>query len=471
MTEIQIKPGQVATVPINMLAPDPDQPRKVFTKASLESLGESLKHRVHVPLLVRRNGEQLVIHDGERRFRAAQAIGLDTLPCLLVQDEDGEDVRASQVIVNELREKLLPMEIARVLADLQRKQFKSINDLHAHLEAQGMPPMKPAEIRNLIAMVDLPTWSQDMIDAGTLDPAAGSEIRKAEKWPAVMEAVKEGIEDDARFGRISKSEMKRTISWAFRSVGIDLDRTESWYHDRVLFDPAKVCKGCEFLVRFNGAKLCMNEDGFNKHQAEAREALAAKEKEEPDADKKKAGEREDLMERKAREYLHAYLIHRLERHMRGAGEGDQIDITDELLAWKGMDRPGAGWNMRGPVMPYDAEEETGIHGLDDLFKSKDIADHKLHAAIQVLREMPWEQTRFVAHELWGGLESVWRLDDGFLRLFRKAELVELAEKHDVKAPEGKAWGSMKLADLREELLAHGDKIRRPQLLVKVYDEE
>ena len=79
-------PGQgVMTVPLDKVAPDPDQPRKRFGEAELEGLAASIKEQgVIQPILVRpaREGVHLIIA-GERRWRASQVAGLREVPILI----------------------------------------------------------------------------------------------------------------------------------------------------------------------------------------------------------------------------------------------------------------------------------------------------------------------------------------------------------------------------------------------------
>ncbi len=72
------------------LMPDPQNPRKAADgedlRLDLRLLGQDMKQRgVLVPLLVRRNGDVYVIIDGHRRLAAALLVGIDKLPCIVVE--------------------------------------------------------------------------------------------------------------------------------------------------------------------------------------------------------------------------------------------------------------------------------------------------------------------------------------------------------------------------------------------------
>ena len=66
-------------VPVERVRPDPEQPRKYFDETSLGELGRSLRLVQVQPIVVRRDGTGWVLVDGERRWRAARAEGLQTL--------------------------------------------------------------------------------------------------------------------------------------------------------------------------------------------------------------------------------------------------------------------------------------------------------------------------------------------------------------------------------------------------------
>src|SRR5215470_14901516 len=73
-------------VDLDLLEPNPDQPRTVFREAKLEELAASIRaNGIVQPLLVRRQGDHFQIIAGERRWRAAQRAGLEKVP-IVVRD-------------------------------------------------------------------------------------------------------------------------------------------------------------------------------------------------------------------------------------------------------------------------------------------------------------------------------------------------------------------------------------------------
>jgi ParB family chromosome partitioning protein len=106
-------PDRVA--PIDMIAPNPEQPRRHFADEELAELAESIRaHGVIQPLIVRPNpdsrpGWQIVA--GERRWRAAQQAGLHDLP-IVIKDYTDQQVVEVAIIENIQRADLNPIEEA-----------------------------------------------------------------------------------------------------------------------------------------------------------------------------------------------------------------------------------------------------------------------------------------------------------------------------------------------------------------------
>lgn len=99
-------------VEIDLLEPNPDQPRTVFREGKLDELAASIEaNGIVQPLLVRRTGEVFQIIAGERRWRAAQRAGLDRVPVVIREIPD-ERVLELSLIENIQREELNPIEEA-----------------------------------------------------------------------------------------------------------------------------------------------------------------------------------------------------------------------------------------------------------------------------------------------------------------------------------------------------------------------
>ena len=102
---------QVVSIPVGNIDADPAQPRKEFDQGAIEELAQSIrKNGLLQPITVTQNGGgRYMIVAGERRFRAVQTLGQDTVDCLVY---DGDRARELQLVENLNREDLNPMEVA-----------------------------------------------------------------------------------------------------------------------------------------------------------------------------------------------------------------------------------------------------------------------------------------------------------------------------------------------------------------------
>ena len=109
----------LATIPIAQVHPNPHQPRQDFDPEALKTLSDSIKlSGVMQPVVVRTvaSGFELVV--GERRWRAAKAAGLDSIPAV-IRDLDDKTSAEWALVENLQREDLNPIERAEAFLGLQ----------------------------------------------------------------------------------------------------------------------------------------------------------------------------------------------------------------------------------------------------------------------------------------------------------------------------------------------------------------
>ena len=110
--------NRVLFLPVAVISPNPNQPRKSFSREGLEELAASIKeHGVLQPLSVRRAAGGYELISGERRLRAARMAGLREVPCIVVGvDSEGSSLLA--LVENLQRRDLDFVEEAAALAKL-----------------------------------------------------------------------------------------------------------------------------------------------------------------------------------------------------------------------------------------------------------------------------------------------------------------------------------------------------------------
>jgi len=161
------------------------QPRIEFDEAALNELAESIKAQgVMQPIVVRSiSADQFEIVAGERRWRASQIAGLDSIPAL-VRDISDETAIAMALIENIQRENLNPMEEARAL-----KRLQSEFDLSQQEVANAVGKSRPV-IANLLRLLSLESGAAELLESGQIDAGHAKVLLALEGNQQVMAARK-----------------------------------------------------------------------------------------------------------------------------------------------------------------------------------------------------------------------------------------------------------------------------------------
>ena len=158
-----LPPAAATEVAISALDPNPFQPRSALDPARLAELAASIRENGIVqPLLVRRRGERYQIIAGERRFRAAQATGLTTVP-VTVRDVDDEHLLELALVENIQREELNPIEEAQAFHRLQ-DEFGLTQEEIARRVGRDR-----TTIANTLRLLRLPRELRELVAGGRLD--------------------------------------------------------------------------------------------------------------------------------------------------------------------------------------------------------------------------------------------------------------------------------------------------------------
>jgi ParB family transcriptional regulator, chromosome partitioning protein len=155
-------------MPLELIDPNPHQPRRSFDEAALTELADSIRARgVLQPIVVRPlAGGRYELIAGERRLRAARMAELETVPALVRQTEDWERLDMA-LAENMARVDLNPIEEARACAML-------VEDLGLTKEEVGRRVGRSrVAISNLIRLLDLPEEALELIEAGQLSEGHG----------------------------------------------------------------------------------------------------------------------------------------------------------------------------------------------------------------------------------------------------------------------------------------------------------
>lgn len=477
MTAIRIQAGRVADLPLSALVADPDQPRKQFGDASLKELAESLKSfGVLNPLVVRaaEKAGKFIVVDGERRMRAAKTAGLKKVPVLL--EQGGTDIaqrRIAQVVVNNLRESLKPMDLAQTLHDLQHREKLTANDIAAWGAKSGLR-LTSEEIGRTMRLVDLPKWAADMIDAEQLQAADAMPLLEVLKDPAVLKEVGKDLARTVNWrGKLMPQEVRNAIETSYASIGVNLTATSEWSGaSTVYFDYRKVCTKCDAYRKVGtNATFCMDRKRFTERNSEAKAAGlqpggkppkkassgATAEKAEAERVEAKAAQRERSASEKLGEYFDAWLREQICAVIQTptGSPRDGETLSERLVHYYAaamLESHGDALALeddddRGPVYTsrFDYGNRIALNhsriamwkaigwaSIDDCLAAPTGGAQFNAIALACVAMLSPEQVLTVVRWLNLDVEASYRIDDGYLGLKTKADLISLAMRAGIE---------------------------------------
>ena len=216
----------VEQIALDKIAPDPQQPRKQFDETALEELASSISvHGIVQPLIVAKSGSGYIIIAGERRYRAAQLLKLDTVPVIVRSFGDQEKLEIS-LIENVQREDLTKLELATAYARLH-DEFNL-----DHKEIGQRVGRSESAVVNIIRLLKLPIKAKEALNGNIITEGHARQIvalkeeaeqlklldfiiknhwtvRQAEQY--VVGHKKAGQDQKAKEGmRLTKTETKET---------------------------------------------------------------------------------------------------------------------------------------------------------------------------------------------------------------------------------------------------------------------
>ena len=182
--------GGVTEVAVVEIIPNPNQPRKAFDANAMNDLANSIReHGIISPLVVTRRPEGgYMIIAGERRYRAAKMIGLDTVP-VVVKEYSEREIQEISLIENLQREDLNPIEAAYGMKRLM-EEFQ----LTQEVLAERLGKSRPA-IANTLRLLTLDDEVIAMVREGKLSSGHARTlvtVPKEEQAEIARRCVKEG---------------------------------------------------------------------------------------------------------------------------------------------------------------------------------------------------------------------------------------------------------------------------------------
>ncbi len=181
----------VIEINISDIKPNANQPRKVFDEEKITELSNSIRtHGVIQPIVVRRARVGYEIVAGERRWRAARKAALKSVPCLIREFTDEQNMLVA-IIENMQREDLNPIEEAEGLEKMMTMYKMTQEEI-----SKNVSKSRPY-IANALRLLNLNEEVRDMVSSGKLSAGHGRAIlavgKPQEQKTLAEKVLKEGL--------------------------------------------------------------------------------------------------------------------------------------------------------------------------------------------------------------------------------------------------------------------------------------
>ncbi len=155
--------GHAREILLDLIHPNPHQPRRTFDPSAMEELTESVRqHGVLQAIVVRPLGEGFELVAGERRTRAARAAGLDRIPATVRGDITDAQMLELAIVENVQRQDLDPIERARGYRQMSEQLGLTQEQVADRVG------LKRATVANHVRLLELPDTAQEAVQAGLI---------------------------------------------------------------------------------------------------------------------------------------------------------------------------------------------------------------------------------------------------------------------------------------------------------------
>ena len=211
-----IKPERnLVQIKMDKIKPNPYQPRGKFDKDKMEELTLSIKEKgIIQPVVVRPVGDEFELVAGERRFLAAQRLGMERLPALVMEKLSKEEMLELSLIENLQREDLNPIDEAKSYKRLLEECGLSQKQLSERIGKDR------SSIANTLRLLNLPKAVQNFISNGKLSEGHARAILslsdEKEQIALSKHVIKDGLSvrktEELVYGRKQKQKRRKPKS-------------------------------------------------------------------------------------------------------------------------------------------------------------------------------------------------------------------------------------------------------------------
>jgi ParB family transcriptional regulator, chromosome partitioning protein len=182
----KVSPDQVIEVGVDLVDPNPHQPRQVFDESQLRSLSDSISvHGILQPLVVTQAGGRYELIAGERRLRAAKLAGLETVPVIV--RSFGEQQKLELALIENLqRAELNPIETATAYRKLIDQFNVNQEDIARRVGRDA------STVANTLRLLGLPIEAKRAVVSGQITEGHARQIlavKGLEKQLALLDLI------------------------------------------------------------------------------------------------------------------------------------------------------------------------------------------------------------------------------------------------------------------------------------------
>ena len=162
--------NKIVDIEIDLICPNPNQPRKIFEQDKMDELTESIKkYGVIQPIIVRKDGNLYTIIAGERRWRACKNANINSIPCI-VRDIENKNASEIALIENLQREDLNPIDEANAYEFIMDRYGITQEDV------SNIVGKSRVYVSNIIRLTNLDKYVQDKIIKNEISAGHGRAI-------------------------------------------------------------------------------------------------------------------------------------------------------------------------------------------------------------------------------------------------------------------------------------------------------
>lgn len=185
----------ITELPLNQVEPNPLQPRGTILPGSLTDLMDSIKeHGILEPLVIAHTPAGYQIIAGERRWRAAKALGIKTVP-VVIKETTPKGMLEMAIVENVQRSDLNPVERAKAFDRLMSEFGLSNADI------AGRVSKSPAYVSNTLKLLELPDALKDGLIGGLITEGHARALASISDTRLMIEAYKLVLREDASVRR------------------------------------------------------------------------------------------------------------------------------------------------------------------------------------------------------------------------------------------------------------------------------